>query len=63
MKLLSIVLSWLLLMSCEAWSQNRKPMTVAELVTYNGANREQVLYAGAKDEGRVMWYTSLAGDS
>ncbi len=63
MKLLSIMLSWLLLMSSEAWSQNRKPMTVAELVTYNGADREQILYAGAKAEGKVMWYTSLAGDS
>jgi iron(III) transport system substrate-binding protein len=38
-------------------------MTISELVTYNGADREQVLYAGAKTEGKVTWYTSLAGDS
>lgn len=43
-------------------AQARKPMT-AELVTYAGQDREQVLYAGAKTEGKVTWYTSLAGES
>ena len=43
--------------------QTRKPMTIAELVTYNGKDREAVLYAGAKTEGKVIWYTSLSGDS
>ena len=46
-----------------AWAQNQKPMTIAELVTYSGTDREQVLYAGAKLEGKLTWYTSLAGDS
>ena len=44
-------------------AQPRKPTTISELVTYNGKDREQVLYAGAKSEGKVTWYTSLAGDS
>ena len=44
-------------------AQARKPMTISELVTYNGKDREQVLHAGAKGEGKVTWYTSLAGDS
>jgi iron(III) transport system substrate-binding protein len=44
-------------------AQTRKPMTISELVTYNNKDREQVLYAGAKAEGKVTWYTSLAGDS
>ena len=47
----------------EAWLQSRKPSTLAELVNYLGADREQVLYAGAKAEGKLMWYTSLAGAS
>ena len=38
-------------------------MTVAELSVYNGSDREQLLYGGAKSEGTVTWYTSLAGDS
>src|SRR5215470_8452372 len=44
-------------------SSSRKPMTIAYLVSYNGADWEQILYAGAKTEGKVVWYTSLAGDS
>ena len=44
-------------------AQPRKPATIAEIATYNGADREQILYAGAKAEGVVTWYTSLAGDS
>ncbi|HEX9454716.1 MAG TPA: extracellular solute-binding protein, partial [Candidatus Binatia bacterium] len=44
-------------------AQTRQPSTIAELVTYSGKDREQVLYAGAKTEGKVTWYTSLAGDS
>lgn len=43
-------------------AQARKPMT-AELVTYAGQDREQVLYAGARTEGKVTWYTSLARES
>src|ERR1051325_9044216 len=46
-----------------AFAQTGKPATVAELVSYSGADREQMLYAGAKNEGKLVWYTSLAGDS
>jgi iron(III) transport system substrate-binding protein len=62
-KLVVLALFFLLLAPSEAWVQNRKPMTIAELVTYSGADREQVLHAGAKTEGKLVWYTSLAGDS
>ena len=44
-------------------AQSRKPMMVAEIATYMGPDREQLLYAEAKAEGVVTWYTSLAGDS
>jgi iron(III) transport system substrate-binding protein len=47
----------------QLFAQARKPMTISELVTYNGKDREQVLYTGAKTEGKVTWYTSLAGES
>ena len=47
----------------ELFAQARKPMTISELVTYNGKDREQLLYTGAKTEGKANWYTSLAGDS
>ena len=57
-----IVLLFVLVFS-HAWAQPRKPATIAELSVYNGSDREQLLIAGAKSEGTVTWYTSLAGDS
>jgi hypothetical protein len=48
-----IVLTILLLPS-EAHVQVRKPSTIAELAAYSGADREQLLYAGAKSEGKVI---------
>ncbi len=44
-------------------AQGKKPTTLSELVVYTGADREQILIAGAKAEGKVSWYTSLAGSS
>ena len=44
-------------------AQGRKPTTLGELVAYTGADRDQILIAGAKAEGKVTWYTSLAGTS
>lgn len=58
--LVLLVLS--LLLPTQLFAQ-RKSMTISELVTYTGKDREAVLYAGAKTEGKATWYTSLAGDS
>jgi ABC-type Fe3+ transport system substrate-binding protein len=44
-------------------AQPRKPATIVEIATYNGTDRAEMLYAGAKVEGKVTWYTWLAGDS
>jgi len=46
-----------------SWSQASKPVTIAELANYSGSDREQMLAAGAKKEGKVVWYTALAGGS
>jgi ABC-type Fe3+ transport system substrate-binding protein len=63
MKLITEILSLFLLFATYAWAQSPKPASITELATYTGADREQLLYAGAKSEGTVTWYTSLAGDS
>jgi ABC-type glycerol-3-phosphate transport system substrate-binding protein len=63
MKISSFLILALLLIPSEAWAQARKPTTIAELASYRGADREALLHAGAKTEGKVIWYTSLAGDS
>ncbi len=33
--------------------------SVAEIAAYRGADREEILKAGAKKEGKVVWYTTL----
>ena len=33
--------------------------SIAELANYRGADREEVLKAGARKEGKIVWYTSL----
>jgi iron(III) transport system substrate-binding protein len=42
-----------------AWCQSAPPKTASELAKYMGADRERVLYDGAKKEGKLVWYTSL----
>jgi iron(III) transport system substrate-binding protein len=44
-------------------AQAAKPSTLAELAVYNGPDREQLLISGAKKEGKIVWYTALAGGS
>ena len=45
------------------WAQTAKPLPLEQLAAYNKPDREKVLYASAKSEGKVTWYTSLAGES
>ena len=42
------------------WCQTPPPKTSADLAKYAGADRERVLYEGAKKEGKLVWYTSLS---
>jgi len=53
----------LLLTAAHGFTQERKPSSLTELAAYRGPDRESILYAGAKTEGKVTWYTSLAGAS
>ena len=46
-----------------AHSQTVKPLPMEQLAAYNKPDREKMLYAGAKAEGKITWYTSLAGNS
>ncbi len=63
MKLLTSALVLTLSLLSTAWAQTGKPMSIAQLAAYNKSDREKVLYAGAKAEGKITWYTSLAGES
>jgi iron(III) transport system substrate-binding protein len=44
-------------------AQSAKPTTLAEIAVYAGPDREQLLVSGAKKEGKIVWYTALAGGS
>ncbi len=63
MKHLVMVIYLILLQPLMLAAQTAKPTTIAELATYSGVDREQMLAAGAKKEGKIVWYTALAGNS
>jgi iron(III) transport system substrate-binding protein len=44
-------------------AQGAQPMSMEQLAAYNKPDREKILYTGAKAEGKITWYTSLAGGS
>ena len=46
-----------------ARAQAGKPVSLAELAAYTAPDREKRLLEGARAEGKVVWYTSLAGSS
>lgn len=59
-----VVAALLILSSISTVSaQAPKSMTMEQLAAYNKPDREKILYAGAKAEGKITWYTSLAGNS
>ena len=61
MKILSLSAIILLALISVAWGQTKKPRTLDELAVYSGTDRQQILFEGAKAEGKVVWYTSLSG--
>jgi iron(III) transport system substrate-binding protein len=62
MKVLSSTVFLLLLISAPAWCQTNKPSSATDLASYTGADRERLLIDGAKREGKVVWYTTLAAE-
>ena len=61
MKFLVAALLAGLTLSDHSWAQSKMPLD--QLAAYNKPDREKILYAGAKTEGKITWYTSLAGES
>jgi iron(III) transport system substrate-binding protein len=62
-RVLFAALVFILLAASGAPGQTKKSTSLAELAAYMGQDREQLLFTGAKGEGKVVWYTSLAGGS
>jgi iron(III) transport system substrate-binding protein len=61
MKIVLGAVSIVFMLSTNTLAQNT--MSLAQLAAYNKPDREKVLYARAKTEGKLTWYTSLAGNS
>ena len=59
---LLIATTLLVLGGSPVWSQTVKPVSATDLAAYTGADRERVLFEGAKRDGKVVWYTTLAAD-
>ena len=51
-----LTVTWIILTTSSAIAQTK---TITDLANYRGADREEVLNAGAKKEGKLVWYTSL----
>jgi len=62
MRLINVFILGVSLVST-AWAQSGMQIKPADLAMYDKPDREKILYAGAKAEGKVTWYTSLAGGS
>jgi iron(III) transport system substrate-binding protein len=58
MRILTLAVVQICLFASLALAQ-AKPSTLAELAAYKGADREEILKAGAQKEGKVVWYTTL----
>lgn len=62
MKIVSAALFFVLMITPSVWSQTGKASSLADLASYTGTDRERLLLDGAKREGKVVWYTTLAAE-
>jgi iron(III) transport system substrate-binding protein len=62
MNIAATTLFLFLFASQSAWSQTAKPVAPADLASFTGADRERLLHEGAKREGKLVWYTTLAAE-
>ena len=53
-----LIVATLVSTAVTSYGAQSKPLSVAELAFYQGADREKILLEGAKKEGQVTFYTS-----
>ncbi len=56
LRLIVLTIIWVFCAVSSAHAQSR---AVADLANYRGADREEILKAGARKEGKLTWYTTL----
>ncbi len=62
MKILIVAILVGILFIAPASGQTSKPSSAADLASHAGLDRERLLIEGAKREGKVVWYTTLAAE-
>jgi iron(III) transport system substrate-binding protein len=62
MKISAFTFLFFLVIAAPVSSQTSKLSSAADLASYTGADRERLLLDGARREGKVVWYTTLAAD-
>jgi iron(III) transport system substrate-binding protein len=60
LKILTAGLFFVFLISSPGAAQPVRPSSPAELAAFSGSDRERLLFDGAKREGKLVWYTTLA---
>ena len=56
-KLIALLVTVLFLLGSSTLSAQSR--SAIDLANYRGADREEILKAGARKEGKLIWYTSL----
>lgn len=57
-----VAIATLVLASCGAAGDSSKPSASAKVAMYTGPDRTKVLEDGAKQEGHLLWYTTMIPD-
>jgi iron(III) transport system substrate-binding protein len=60
LKILTAALLFVFFTNTPATSQSGRQSSPAEIAAYSGPDRERLLVEGAKREGKLVWYTTLA---
>jgi iron(III) transport system substrate-binding protein len=60
LKILTAGLFFVFLINSPGAAQSARPSSPAELAAFSGSDRERLLFDGAKREGKLVWYTTLA---
>jgi iron(III) transport system substrate-binding protein len=64
MRMKLFIRTMFVMLSVASWaSAQTRNFNTPALAGYTGADREKLLFEGAKPEGKVVWYTSLSGGS
>jgi iron(III) transport system substrate-binding protein len=60
LKILTAALLFVFLINSPGATESARPSSPADVAAFSGSDRERLLFDGAKREGKLVWYTTLA---